>query len=456
MANFYYVKSGGTATGDAGRVATTRSTGSFATKGAAAYYDNIEDAKNATTTPILGDFLMCSDLHAFTGTANRIINFVNSGVTIISVDDANCDQYKPGATESIDNGGSTLDNIIQLPTQNSEIYILGMTLEAEKDVGLYPFLDGYFYVQDCIFNQLDTAVGSVFIGGTGVVVVLKDCEMNFVNIASNIELDGNGIVLIDNLKRGVSPGTTLTALIHITGVGGGAAIIKNTDLSRLISSGGDILYNLTSVDDRANIQVSNCKLPTSYGLIEGSQGITNYKVVLESCGITDSYHHFEREERDVLVIQDLVTYLGATYDGATGFSTKITTPSKIEAYNPYRYRLGTIPDQDLSTAQTVKVECTSDSGLTDNDIWIEVIRQDGTDQALRIIETTQPADMLSAGNALTISTKTWVSGDTANYVIAKDIPALAAVTNSNVEVWVCMGKPNISANFDLPSIQDTV
>ena len=66
MANFYYVKSGGTAntSSDDGRVATTRSTGSFATKGAANYWDSILDAITATTAPVSGDLIMCSDAHA--------------------------------------------------------------------------------------------------------------------------------------------------------------------------------------------------------------------------------------------------------------------------------------------------------------------------------------------------------------------------------------------------------
>ena len=47
---YYYVKNGGTATGDAGRYATQQ-TGSFATLGAANYYNNIEAAILATTPP---------------------------------------------------------------------------------------------------------------------------------------------------------------------------------------------------------------------------------------------------------------------------------------------------------------------------------------------------------------------------------------------------------------------
>ena len=59
---YYYVKSGGTATGDDGRYASQQ-TGSFAALGASGYYDNISAAIVATTPPILGDFINPSDLH---------------------------------------------------------------------------------------------------------------------------------------------------------------------------------------------------------------------------------------------------------------------------------------------------------------------------------------------------------------------------------------------------------
>ena len=45
---YYYVKNGGTATGDAGRYATQQ-TGSFATLGTANYYNDIITAIAATT-----------------------------------------------------------------------------------------------------------------------------------------------------------------------------------------------------------------------------------------------------------------------------------------------------------------------------------------------------------------------------------------------------------------------
>lgn len=102
---FYYVKSGGTATGDAGRY-TTQQTGSFTTLGAANYYDNVLAAFNATTTPTSNDFIYVSNIHNYTYGANVQFNGPTSGgfVNIYSVSDTAIDQYSAGADEVTSDG----------------------------------------------------------------------------------------------------------------------------------------------------------------------------------------------------------------------------------------------------------------------------------------------------------------------------------------------------------------
>ena len=99
---WYYVKEGGTATGDGGRV-TSQRTGTWSVT-ATEYYDNIGAAIAATTVPTDGDFILVSDLHAPTGVTSAI-DFNASGaasgagLSIVSVDDSNQENYKPGASE---------------------------------------------------------------------------------------------------------------------------------------------------------------------------------------------------------------------------------------------------------------------------------------------------------------------------------------------------------------------
>ena len=97
---FYYVKTGGTATGDAGRYAS-KQTGSFAGLGAANYYATITAALAATTAPVAGDYIVCSHLYDFDNGSGQIGNTfpTGAGVTCMSVDDTAIDSYLAGAKE---------------------------------------------------------------------------------------------------------------------------------------------------------------------------------------------------------------------------------------------------------------------------------------------------------------------------------------------------------------------
>ena len=89
-------------------------------------------------------------------------------------------------------------------------------------------------------------------------------------------------------------------------------------------------------------------------------------------------------------------------------------------------------------------------------MWIEVVICDNTTEALGVIQTTQNSDLLAAGTALTTAgTGTWTSGDTEDYIITKALGAIAAAPNSNIEVWACLGKYRISANFDQSTLEAT-
>ena len=129
---FYYIKAGGTATGDAGRYATAQ-TGSFAALGAANYYDSITDANAATTAPAAGDEFRISDLHA-ESESNSIAIGIGGGIdnefNIYSVSDTAIDQYSTGASVTT-TGGSADANI----DGNTNIFGLNFTLTDNLALG---------------------------------------------------------------------------------------------------------------------------------------------------------------------------------------------------------------------------------------------------------------------------------------------------------------------------------
>ena len=102
---YYYVKNGGTATGDAGRYASQQ-TGSFAALGVGGYYPDLAAAIAATTSPVADDFILVSDLHSSAISTNRTITGLIPNVFfVVFVNDANLDAARTSENKGIENGG---------------------------------------------------------------------------------------------------------------------------------------------------------------------------------------------------------------------------------------------------------------------------------------------------------------------------------------------------------------
>ncbi len=117
---FYYVKAGGTATGDAGRTDTAR-TGSFAAMGVSAYYDSIYDvfAGGVPATAPDDDNIIISHLHTESGNGSLGISVVTDYLTVnlMTVDDDDCTTYKK----------ATVNTISHTTTLNLATYIVQKT-----------------------------------------------------------------------------------------------------------------------------------------------------------------------------------------------------------------------------------------------------------------------------------------------------------------------------------------
>ena len=454
MANFYYIKLGGTAatSSDAGRVATTRSTGSFAAKGVANYWDTLVDMLTATTPPAPGDYIFFSHLHLKTYLISTVYNFF-PGVYMVSVDDANCDQYLKGAKEVVDNGGTTLTMIWDFLAADEGQFLSMAGLDFRSEHLLTTKDDGqYYWLDDCVLGigTGGASNASWNIPDAGMNIRLLNTELVFSHLNQFIQIYRNSNIIMD---RCFGSGT-LVANLFSNNVVGQSGIVRNTDLSTIMAATSNFIGAQVISNDSIDWVIERCKLPTNMTLINGTPPYIGHRVKVVQSGSADDYYHFEMVERFVDSIQDRVTYLNATYDGVNGYSTKITTTDDINPFNPYKYLLATLPGQDLTVAKTVTVELTSDAGLTDQDISIELVTQDVTDQALGdVITSNTTTDKLAAGtNLVTAGTGTWTAGDTEDYIITKDIGAKAGITNSNVQVWVVMAIELTAANFDAPTI----
>jgi len=458
MANFYYVKTGGTAAGatDNGRVATTRSTGTFAAKGAASYYPDILTALTASTAPTDGDFIYCSSAHNTAHTTAQTLT-IPHGVSVVSVDDTALDSYLAGAREVVDNGGSTLDISVNVTAGGTSAHH-GMTYGAEDrmTMGSNDSVTVKYY--NCTFEVFGLATAPLFsLISTGGSHYFQDCVWNWdVDVSAGMFNVGNGGNL--TFINASATGTAQTGNLITVATDGVRVNIHSTDLTGFMAANCELVWRKLVGTGMIDMNLTGCLLPTGFDFFKTAPTtIGAWKFSMSECGTADEYYSYTEEETFNVVIEDLTQYLTATYDGSVGFSTKVTTGAYTSLLNPYRHEIATLPARDLSGAggETYEMEIVSaDSGLTDTDVWIEVEYQDNTNQALTVVESSRNADPIAAGTALTSSSAVWNVTTNTEYKISQAVTQKAAVANSNVRVYLVVSKPSITINAD-PAITIT-
>lgn len=446
---YFYVKSGGTASGGSGQSATPR-TGSFAAMGAANYYDSLTAAIADTPAPLTGDIFLCSDQHNFVSASSLTLNAPQQ-VAYISVDDANCDQYKRGASEGVTSGDYNFGNF-----SGTILYMRGMEFTSADDFVTTLASPITFFADDCSFTMTGTSALDRWFNNSAdaQALVARNCDFVFGGDGQGFK-GGNGKKVV--LIGGSISGNNEVINRGSTGEGGTTLIMRGVDCTGMIPLVDSVvMVGSTSGDDVLHVDVKGCLFNSdvmNYSFIETSPTAMHGAISVNVSAIVgDNYFYQLALDAMGEVETDTTQYLigGATYDDSTGFSLQAFSRDRANAIAPFRFLLAVLPAQDLSGgAKTYTVELvSSDSGLTDLDIWLDVMTQDNTDQALSVINTTLPNNILGAGSALTISSAVWASTSNTEYSISVTVPQKANVSNSNVEVWVCLSKPNIIANFD--------
>jgi hypothetical protein len=389
MANFYYVKAGGTATGDAGRVATTRSTGSFAAKGAGAYYADISLALAATTAPVAGDSIFCSSAHSKEYGASKTLT-IPTGVFVMSVDDSNCDQELAGAIEKATGGLYDL-NLIGTAIHYSTAYSAGDELR----------LTGSPIFQDCDLVFSNDGAGAIELNSSTAMVVIRGgtIKSNYTGASSYI--------FLFNLTR---------TSLKLSGV----AISKNTgavdnlmhfvaDGCRVEIDGGSIPAVTTLVStNSSNIQdiaIRNCSLGAYTNVYTGTLQRTT-TIQISGCDTANVEESELSEFYEASVRLDTGVYLNAGDAASINFSHKITTTANCGLGAPFRYRIAALW-VDTSTAKTFTVELNQDDAtdLLDSEVYLEVVHSDDTTTASHN-ENDGAADRLN-GVAQATSTEIW-------------------------------------------------
>ena len=440
--SFYYVKAGGGAVGDAGRADIAR-TGSFASMGAANYYDSVYDvfAGGVPTTDPDGDFIIASDIHVESGNQtigvrNATANGLNS-IHLRSVDDTDVSVYKKGASITYNSGNLYFAAYVASVTS---FYCEGFEFTASGTVDL---------------RIQNNTVGHIF----------KDCDFTctYINAALSkaIFYDCNGTFSTGNSVYCVSAkwyGGTITSTYASWVLTRGQYF--DCDLSGSTSSN---IVRWPGI----KIKLERCKVK-GLGLLSASSIAYNDVTEILQTDTADGYYNETYYSYFYEITTSLTVYLDYTYDDSIGASILIeSTNASTDKDHPIRHKLVEIPAQDLTAATTYRINFVTDSNdggyvaLTDTNLWIEGEYSDATDLALGIIQTTRNDDTLGAGDAVSTDTTNNTSWTVAGLTtpvyryIEFTTPAsgMDDVDNTNVTIYVNFAVPNMSIFADpLPVI----
>lgn len=373
MANYYYVKNGGTATGDGGRY-TAQQTGTWAAEfpTTAEYYDTIGDALAATTIPVDGDYIMCSDVHiiAYDNLSNPTIS---NNVTVVSVDNTDITLYKPGASEELSDTNDTFK-------LGGHVHIAGVSLKTHDDCVASNANGAKIRLQDLILNTDDSLRNILSAQHSGVTVDLINVDLSIQNTGANALKSTLGGIIRWN---GGSTILNATNMINNTGSNGGYTILINgVDLTSIT---GIILASASTNTSTTLLRLTNCRLNSAVTL-HGTLFHAYNRFEMFNCDDSTGgdFHRFYIADGVGSVRNNDSVYITADeawYEGSIISSMEVRTEADCNHTTPFIFEL---PAQyvDLSSTSTDKVtiELVTASGttLTNTDIAVFLVYPDGT------------------------------------------------------------------------------
>lgn len=446
---YYYVKSGGSATGNAGRYASAQ-TGSFATLGAANYYNSITAAIAATTAPTSSDEIRVSSSHNFDNGASTITyGFSATGtIPVISVSDTNCDQYSAGAKEQTN---STIQS-------NGKSAWYGVTLDTNQYITVGGNGSGRF--ENCTLLLTTT---SDYIGGTldGAYMELVNCTVDCANTDNGIWVRGGSEVYW--IGGSLTAATSITNLLPSAAIdGGGRITVIGVDLSEVSTS---LLAHGTTqaADDHLDVRIHGCKLASGITYFSGTLTNPGTSILVTNSSDTSAAAEYQFYYQDYYgkVQDDTVIYRNetTTYPSGQKTSLKCTTNSVCNSNVPFAFD---IPARycALSSASTdtirVYFAVTNTVTLTNKNLWAEVIYADGTNKNVYNRVTSRITDIIGTGTAWTddSGSSTWKATSGSTDLSGYNEYRMDIATSGDVgadcvpTVRIYVGEPSVTVYFD--------
>ncbi len=451
---FYYVKSGGTATGDGGRYASAQ-TGSFAGLGTSGYYATIALAFGATTSPASGDHIYPSDAHSLTIGPTQTWTGPSSGepVHIISVSDTAIDQSSVGASETINSGGDFVTG--------GYITVNGVDMTPDDDLGLNNVNAAFMYKNATLTSS----------GAADKITIPSDGQLlRFENVIWH-HAATNNFIQIDGAARfewigGALTSTTTTTDLFTNGFqnGGGSIFVQGVDLSTItdywIASAGASSPN----DDTMLIKFIGCTQNASLtAFVEEAFASPNQVFEAYNCGTTSANAEYQFYKLDWLgSVEDqddsgIHRDESTAFSGGTKVSKKVVTLANISSAQGFAFDLpARFAELSAASTDTIRIyfAVANTETLTDVNVWAELIYPDGTNSHVYNYLSNQNSDILAAGTTHTDDSggSTWKDGGadlTGHNEYYMDLDTSGDAGADGVPtIRIHVGEPSITVYFD--------
>lgn len=409
----YYVKAGfGTRTTGGGY--GSAQTGSFASLGATNVYDNFDAVESDGLAA--GDFVYMSDLHDkdYGGTTTTIYApvpaWTSAFITVISVDDVNCDQYKKGAVE-------------RTTASNADYYmrgrfrLCGVTIRSADRFTLISahtivrFEDGELQYKQLYYNDAVQAVE----------LYDSDVTLTTVNPAGLYMYGQSGVFVWKGgtLNSAAGGDGLVDYFCTTTAVSGlGHIEISGVDLSII---DGSYIFNSTSIyGPRATLDMCKLHANEPVGFNAFSTGSRTPRVKMTRCSSSSAAAEYSYWEGDATgTIEDDTSFYRdgsvAFKDSSQKVSYKAVTDSDAARGTPFQFDLPSVwAALSSASTDTIRIHLLSATALTDEDVWAELVYPDGTNKHLGNLADSRTYDPFSSGTTLTTNTETWTGRTTEN------------------------------------------
>ena len=436
----YYIKNGGTATGDAGRETTAR-TGAW-NANVADYFDSKISALATTgTEPTSGDFFYFADDHdkAYLSDVTYVIP---DGLTDVSVDVTDQAIYKRGALEQGNTSGY-YDITFNFATNAKFSSFYGVSFLASNmlEIGA---TNKYIKFVDCELGFNKDGNNRIDVKGDGVKADFIDVDFKFLESDQYMKVSGGGDITV----IGGSVSILGESVVRAGGAGGGIISLENIDFNQ--SSGAIATKYSGIVDDLYNTTVKRCSRAAGLSLYNGTPAAPNQ--IARSWSLLNNYSAEVISHYGQAITSTIVKRIGgAEYYTSSGFSFKTTPSANVtENIQPFRFMLKT-PKLDLTdgtTTLTCHVLLQDSVGtpvsLTDMNCVLKAVYPDLTDTALGKTSSSTIKSVIATPADLPIETLTFTgtSGTTKQHYLSVEIPQNTAtgMDEAVCELWLEVSK----------------